>query len=84
MMKLVEAITYQKLDQRLASRLAERVRSGERTIHATHQGLADELGSVREIVSRLLRSFEDRGWVELGRESIVVRDPEALAELAKS
>lgn len=84
LMQLVEAITYQKLDQRLAALLVERTKDGEETIHTTHQGLADELGSVREIVSRLLRSFEDRGWVELGRERVVVRDGAALAALARS
>jgi len=53
------------------------------TIHATHQALADELGSVREIVTRMLRSFEDRGYVELGRERIRVADEKALVELAR-
>jgi CRP/FNR family transcriptional regulator len=81
LMQVVEAIAYQKLDQRLAALLVNRdADSGE--IHATHQALADELGSVREIVSRLLRSFEDRGWVDLGRERIKVIDRAALAGLA--
>lgn len=39
-------------------------------------------GSVREMVTRLLRSFEDRGWVALGRENIVVRDRAAISGLA--
>jgi CRP/FNR family transcriptional regulator len=82
LMNLVEAIAYQKLDQRLAALLMRHTQGASLTIHATHQALADELGSVREIVTRLLRSFEDRGWVELGREKIVVRDRGALAALA--
>ncbi len=82
LLALVEAITYQKLDQRLAALLVRRDRD-ESTIHATHQAIADELGSVREIVTRLLRSFEDRGYVELGRERIRVLDAKALAELAR-
>jgi hypothetical protein len=49
----------------------------------THQRLADELGSVREIVSRLLRSFEARRWVKLERERVTVTDPKALAALAR-
>jgi CRP/FNR family transcriptional regulator, anaerobic regulatory protein len=82
LMQVVEAIAYQKLDQRLAALLVNRdAENGE--IHATHQALADELGSVREIVSRLLRSFEDRGWVDLGRERIRVVDREALAGVAR-
>ena len=81
LMQVVEAIAYQKLDQRLAALLVNRdAESGE--IRATHQALADELGSVREIVTRLLRSFEDRGWVDLGRERIRVVDRAALAGLA--
>lgn len=79
-LQIVEAIAYQKLDQRLAGIL---VGKSVPEISATHQALADELGSVREIVSRLLRSFEDRGWVDLGRERIRIRDREALAALAK-
>ena len=83
LMQLVEAIAYQKLDQRLAALLVERGSGGRTTVQATHQALADDLGSVREIVTRLLRSFEDRGFVELGRERITLRDPVALAALAR-
>jgi CRP/FNR family transcriptional regulator len=53
-------------------------------VHATHQVLADELGSVREIVSRLLRVFEDKGWVDLAREKIRIIDPAALTALARA
>jgi CRP/FNR family transcriptional regulator len=80
LMQVVEAIAYQKLDQRLAGLLVAKDGDGE--IHTTHQALADDLGSVREIVSRLLRSFEDRGWVDLGRERIRIVNRAALAELA--
>ena len=83
LMQLVEAIAYQKLDQRLAALLVARGSGGSTTVQATHQALADDLGSVREIVTRLLRSFEDRGFVELGRERITLRDPAALAALAR-
>ena len=82
LLALVEAVTYQKLDQRLAALLVRRSKDGP-TIAATHQAIADELGSVREIVTRLLRSFEDRGYVELGRERIRVVDVTALGELAR-
>jgi CRP/FNR family transcriptional regulator len=78
LLTLVEAIAYQKLDQRLAALLLAK---GD-TVHATHQSLADELGSVREIVSRLLRAFEDKGWVDLARERIRIVDRAALATLA--
>lgn len=78
LMTLVEAIAYQKLDQRLAALLLVK---GD-PVRATHQSLADELGSVREIVSRLLRVFEDHGWVDLARERIRIVDRAALAALA--
>ena len=78
LMELVEAVAFQRLDQRLAALLLGK----GSPIRATHQSLADEIGSVREIVSRLLRSFEDRGWVSLERERITLRDPKSLAALA--
>ncbi|HEX7271378.1 MAG TPA: Crp/Fnr family transcriptional regulator [Casimicrobiaceae bacterium] len=78
LLSLVEAIAYQKLDQRLAALLLAK----GNPVKATHQALADELGSVREIVSRLLRVFEDRGWVDLARERIRITDRGALAALA--
>ncbi len=76
--ELVDEVAFRRLDARLAELLASRAPSFE----ATHQGLADELGSVRESVSRLLRSFENRGWVRLERERIHVLDPAALIGLA--
>jgi CRP/FNR family transcriptional regulator, anaerobic regulatory protein len=79
LMSLVEAITFHKLDQRLAALLLGK---GE-LVRATHQGLADELGSVREMVSRLLANFQDRGWVALGREQIRITDAAALRRLAQ-
>jgi len=79
LMSLVEAVTFYKLDQRLAALLLGK---GE-LVRTTHQGLADELGSVREMVSRLLSSFQDRGWVELGREQIRITDAAALRKLAQ-
>jgi CRP/FNR family transcriptional regulator len=80
LLSLVEAIAYQKLDQRLAALLLAK---GD-PVEATHQALADELGSVREIVSRLLRMFEDKGWVDLGRERIRIVDRAALTALARA
>ena len=79
LMTLVEAVTFYKLDQRLAALLLGK---GE-LVRTTHQGLADELGSVREMVSRLLSNFQDRGWVELGREQIRITDAQSLRRMAQ-
>jgi CRP/FNR family transcriptional regulator len=78
-MELVEEVAFRKLDTRLAQLLVHR----GPVVNETHQKLADELGSVREIVSRLLRSFEQRGWVRLEREKITVLDAKALAGFAR-
>lgn len=78
LMLLVEAVAFHKLDQRLAALLLAR----GPTLHVTHQALADELGSVREIISRLLGSFADRGLVQLGREQIDIADARGLRQLA--
>lgn len=78
LMQLVEEVAFRKLDQRLAALLLGK---GD-VIHATHQGLADELGSVREIISRLLKNFADQGMLELGREQIRILDAKALRALA--
>jgi len=77
-MELVEEVAFRRLDARLAQLLIHR----GPVVQATHQKLADDLGSVREIVSRLLRSLEDRGWVKLERERVTVLDPKSLAALA--
>ena len=74
MMELVEAVTFQRLDRRLAALLLER---GE-VVRVTQQKLADDLGTVREIVGRVLRNFEDRGLVALGREQVRIIDPTGL------
>lgn len=79
LMQRVEEVAFQRLDRRLAALLARRAPE----LRATHQDLADELGSVREIVSRLLKSFAERGWVSLGREKIQVQDVESLQRLAE-
>ena len=79
LMAIVDEIAFKRLDQRLARLLLER---GPR-LRTTHQALADELGSVREIVTRLLRQFVDEGLVELARESIQILDGSGLAARAR-
>jgi CRP/FNR family transcriptional regulator len=78
LMSLAEAVAFQRLDQRLAAALLGHGPS----IQATHQSLADELGTVREIVTRLLKRFERSGWVQLRRERIDLLDAAALRALA--
>ncbi len=79
LMQLVEEVAFRKLDQRLAALLLGK----GRTVHATHQQLADELGSVREMVSRLLKGFAEQGLVALGREQVDILDAAGLRRLAE-
>lgn len=79
LMQLVEEVAFHRLDQRLAKLLLGK----DQPIHATHQALAEELGSVREIVSRLLKGFSAQGLVALGREQITLLDRDGLKQLAE-
>lgn len=79
-MELIEEVAFRKLDTRLARLLIQRGPE----VNATHQNLADELGSVRVFVSRLLRNFEVSGWIRLERERISVVDAKALLEFSQA
>jgi CRP/FNR family transcriptional regulator len=78
LMQLVEEVAFHRLDQRLAKLLLGK----SEPIRATHQALAEELGSVREIVSRLLKGFADQRLVSLGREQIELLNRSGLKQLA--
>jgi len=79
LMHLVSAVAFQKLDQRLAALLIAK----PNPLRTTHQALADELGSAREMVSRLLKGFAEQGWVKLAREQIEITDAAALKRFAE-
>jgi CRP/FNR family transcriptional regulator len=79
LMALIEEVAFKRLDQRLARLLVDR----GPVLNVTHQALADDLGSVREIVTRLLHHFAHDGWVELARERISVREPLRLAAFSE-
>ena len=78
LMDLIKVLTWGQLDRRLALILLER---GE-IIEATHRMLANELGSVREVVSRILKEFEQKGLVQLQRKKIVILDQAGLQKIA--
>ena len=77
---LIDAVAFHRLDHRLAAALL----GHGKELTVTHQALADALGTVREIVTRLLRRFEREGWVALGRERITIVDGAALRDLARA
>jgi len=80
LISLVEEISFAKLDLRLAKYLLENG-SVNTPIRSTHQALATELGSAREVISRQLKEFEHKGWVQLSRGKIEIRNYDALATL---
>jgi len=80
---LVEEVAFGRMDLRLASRLRDSA-DASGMVAATHQELAAELGSAREVVSRLLKDFEQRGLVALHRGRVELLDRTALDQLADS
>ena len=78
---LVEDVAFRRIDKRLAATLVKRGATGE-SLHLTHQDLAIELGSAREVVSRQLKEFQRRGWIGLARGQIRLLNHEALKTLA--
>jgi len=80
LMQLVEEVAFQRLDIRLASLLLRR----GRYIKMSHQELTDELGTVREMITRVLKSFSDSGLIALGRERIEILDEPALQNILTS
>ncbi|GJM41739.1 MAG: cyclic nucleotide-binding protein [Ardenticatenaceae bacterium] len=80
LIRLVEEVTFQNLDQRLAAILLKRAP----ILHITHQQLADELGSVREVVSRLLHDFKNQGAIALERGKILVVNRAILTQYSQA
>lgn len=70
------------IDRNLAGTLLN-LSDGGTPIAKTHQELASELGTAREVVSRHLKRFESSGWVSLGRGTIEIKAPEVLARISK-
>ena len=81
MFLMIDEVAFQKIDARLAQRLLLLSPGGSK-IAATHQKLAVELGTAREVVSRQLQEFQRRGWVELSRGTVTILDRAALESLA--
>jgi CRP/FNR family transcriptional regulator len=78
---LVEEISFGQINRRLARYLLQHASENELVI--THQGLATELGSAREVISRQLKDFEQHGWIEQQRGVIRLRNPEGLNSVAQ-
>lgn len=79
-MWLMEQILFKRLDERLAALLLEDAKgSPENAVTATHEELAERLGSAREAVTRMLRYFQTEKLVKLSRGEIRIVNPAALS-----
>lgn len=76
-MEIVDEVAFQRMDRRVASFLLDRSKI-QNPIAITHQEVANEIGSSREVISRLLEDFSSRGMVRLSRGEIEILDFEGL------
>ncbi len=80
---LVEEVAFGKLDVRLAKHLLEQ-RDENNILASTHQNIATELGTAREVISRQLKEMESKGYIEINRGNIKINDIAALQDISSS
>ena len=71
-MELVEEVAFGHMDERLMDYLVEK--SADNRLETTHQKIANDLGTSREVVSRLLKDLERKGRVQLSRNAVALLD----------
>jgi CRP/FNR family transcriptional regulator, anaerobic regulatory protein len=80
LMEIVDEVTFRRMDIRVAALLLERSRA-HNPLTITHQEIAAELGSSREVISRILENLASQGWLRIGRGAIEILDSESLHNL---
>lgn len=70
---LVENITFKRTNERLMDLLISKTAGGAYPLYATHEAIASELGTAREVISRLLKEFERDGVVTLQRGKVILK-----------
>ncbi|MDC9728768.1 MAG: Crp/Fnr family transcriptional regulator [Methyloprofundus sp.] len=84
LIELVNSLAFQQLDKRLASWLLQQSElENTLTLKTTHQFIADELASSREVISRLLKDLEHKQLIGLSRGYIQVHDSSGLGDYCK-
>ena len=78
---MIDEIAFSKIDIRLAQRMLK-LADGSGRLSMTHQALALELGTAREVISRQLQEFQRRGWISITRGQVIINDINALSSLA--
>jgi CRP/FNR family transcriptional regulator, anaerobic regulatory protein len=79
--RVIDEVAFARMDIRLALKLVELSR-GKAVLVVTHQQLASELGTAREVISRQLNEFQRRGWVSVARGNITINERQTLQHLA--
>ncbi len=79
--RVIEDVAFSRIDIRLAQKLVE-LSAGTGSVAVTHQQLAAELGSAREVISRQLTEFQRRGWISLSRGAVEIVSPSDLRKLS--
>lgn len=72
---LLESVTFKRTSDRLMDFLITKTAGGTYPLYATHEAIASELGTAREVVSRLLKDLENNGIVKLSRGKILLLKP---------
>ncbi len=80
---VIEEVAFKRVDLRLAQKLLD-LGGPTGEVHLTHQQLATELGSAREVISRQLQEFQRRGWVTAARGEVRLTNSRALADFAQA
>ena len=80
-LEVIEEVAFSRVDHRLAQWLLDQSRGHVSSVYATHEGIATELGSAREVISRILGQFRDAGAVHLSRGRIRVENPDFLKSM---
>ncbi len=71
LLEVVNAVAFKKMDERLLDFIRKKCEiTQSHTLYVTHEQIANELGTARVVVSRLLKQMEDKGIVKLGRNKI--------------
>ena len=80
---VVEEVAFKRIDVRLAEQFARELAKGELFLHKTHADLAADVGSSREVVSRILRDLAQRGLISSSRGHIEFVNQQAIVKLSK-
>jgi len=80
---LVEEVAFRRMDERLGEYLAAHAQQHGRVLVATHHQIAADLGTSREVISRMLKDFELHGLLRLSRGRIELGDPNGLLAIGR-